>query len=264
MQADLETARLRYTDNHPEVKRLEGEIAGLEQLEQARRAATPRVAPTAAVERELRKDLVNPESGPKVPLNAVRPEVAQAILRERERLAGLKTQVKLVLRELEVRNAEQKAILGRLAEAQRRIENLPIREREMAALTRDYENSKTNYQSLLDKKLAAGMATEMERRQKAERFTVLDAARSPERPFKPNRQSLQLAACGLGFVLGVALAIGREVKKNVLLGEWELPADLYVLGRVGRIGSGAGSSRPTAAEARRADKRAAALSSSSP
>ena len=65
---------------------------------------------------------------------------------------------------------------------QARMEQLPVREQETAALTRDYEMSKTNYKSLLDKKLAAGMATDMEKRQQGERFTMLDPPESRRGP----------------------------------------------------------------------------------
>ena len=102
----------------------------------------------------------------------------------------------------------------------------------MAALTRDYETSKANYRSLLDKKISAEMASEMEHSQQSERFTIADPARVPAAPVKPKRPLLfgvgSLAGLALGLILGLAL----ELKKNVFLGEWELPPDLAVLGRI--------------------------------
>jgi len=79
------------------------------------------------------------------------------------------------------------------------------------------------------------MATDMEKRQKAERFTVLDPARVPEKPFKPNRPLFYTVGIVAGLLFGVAAAFGRELKRNVVLGEWELPADVVILGRVPRI-----------------------------
>ena len=69
-------------------------------------------------------------------------------------------------------------------------------------------------------------------RQKAERFVTLDMARVPEKPVKPNRPVLDAIVCALGLSLGLAVAFGREYKNNVVLGEWELPRDTVVLGRV--------------------------------
>jgi hypothetical protein len=52
----------------------------------------------------------------------------------------------------------------------------------VAELTRNYETSRQNYQSLLDKTLSAGMSQDLERRQQAERFIVLDTAKTPAKP----------------------------------------------------------------------------------
>jgi hypothetical protein len=102
----------------------------------------------------------------------------------------------------------------------------------MAGLTRDYEITKANYRSLLDKKIAAEMATDMERREKSERFTIVDPARVPARPFKPKREMLDIGGSLIGLALGLALGLGREFQEATLLGEWELPAGPSVLGRL--------------------------------
>jgi hypothetical protein len=149
---------------------------------------------------------------------------------------------------------------------QSRLERLPIREQEMAAVSRDYEITKANYRALLDKKISAGMATEMERRQKSERFTMLDPARVPEKPFKPNRHVLTAVTCFAGFGLAAALAFGRELKKGFLLGEWELPAGIPILCRVPWIELGIpapeeGTPEPTSAPPRSRQWRFALVSS---
>jgi uncharacterized protein involved in exopolysaccharide biosynthesis len=150
---------------------------------------------------------------------------------ESARIENLKTQIALADREIQQRNSERERVLKSIAEYQARIEQLPVREQEMAELTRDYENSQANYKSLLDKKLAAGMATDMERRQQGERFTMLDPPTVPEKPISPNKRRLEAIGCGLSLFLALALALAQEMKKNALLGEWELP-DGVLLGRV--------------------------------
>src|SRR5437660_9710096 len=102
--------------------------------------------------------------------------------RERERVFSTKTQLEQVNSEIASRNAEHQRILKSMSGYQSRVEKLPIREQQMAALTRDYETSKANYRSLLDKKISAGMASEMERSNQSERFTVADPARVPQMP----------------------------------------------------------------------------------
>jgi hypothetical protein len=78
----------------------------------------------------------------------------------------------------------------------------------------------------------AGLAMEMEKRQKSEKLVLLSSARVPTEPIKPKVLILSLSGSGIGLVLGLILGAGRELKKNVFLGEWELPSDLTVMGRV--------------------------------
>jgi capsular polysaccharide biosynthesis protein len=87
----------------------------------------------------------------------------------------------------------------------------------------------------MGKKLAAEMATDLERRQKSQRFTIIEPARIPERPIKPNRRSMLLMGSVMGLGVGLVLAIGNEARRNVLLGDWELPANTPVLGHLPRI-----------------------------
>ena len=99
----------------------------------------------------------------------------------------------------------------------------------MAGLTRDYETSKDNYKSLLDKKISASMSADMEYLQKAEKFVVIDPPRVPEKPSKPNRPLWEAVGCAFGLIFGVAVAFGKELKNNTLLGEWELPGPVVAL-----------------------------------
>jgi capsular polysaccharide biosynthesis protein len=79
------------------------------------------------------------------------------------------------------------------------------------------------------------MAAEMELNQKSESFRVLDSARIPEKPIKPDRLLLSVAGWGVGLALATGIGLAIELNKNVLLGEWELPADTPILGRVPKI-----------------------------
>jgi uncharacterized protein involved in exopolysaccharide biosynthesis len=93
---------------------------------------------------------------------------------------------------------------------QKRIEDIPKREQELAILTRDYDLMKTNYQSLLDKKIQAQMAENLERKQQGEQFKVLDLARVPEKPIKPDPMRIFLIGIFMGFASGLGLAWFRE------------------------------------------------------
>jgi hypothetical protein len=152
--------------------------------------------------------------------------------RTREQLASLRAQIQASVTELENRKAEQQRILRDLDTYQRRIERLPVREQEMAQVTRDYEMSKENYKSLLDKKMAAEMSLNMERRQQSERFVVLDRAQLPEKPIKPKRPALYAGGTAAALLLALLVGFVAELRQNVLLGEWELPPGTPVLARL--------------------------------
>jgi polysaccharide chain length determinant protein (PEP-CTERM system associated) len=230
LQAQLDLVRLRYSEDHPDVKRLRDEIARLKEVEkkevekkEVEKKDAARLAPKTDV-----ANAPNATSSLPQPPERERPELLQA----RERINMVKAQMMQVNRDLEFRKSEQQRILRDMAQYQERIGRLPVREQEMAQLTRDYEISKANYRSLLDKGLSAEMSTDMERRQKSERFTVLDPARTPEKPIKPNRPVLYMLSWAGALAIGLAFGLGREFKQDVLLGEWELPKDLMVLGRL--------------------------------
>ena len=203
----------RYSPNHPDAIALRRAIDAAIDEE---RSSPPQTVPSA----------VQVKTEATVASDALQLEQA------REGIRTLKSQIAQTEKELATRKAEQDSILQEIATYQERLGRLPVREQEMAQLLRDYENSKNNYRMLLDKKLAAEMATDMEHRQKSERFTIVDSARAPTKPISPNRPLLAAASCLLGLALGVGLSLLVESRKPVLLGEWELPAGVVVLGRL--------------------------------
>jgi uncharacterized protein involved in exopolysaccharide biosynthesis len=144
----------------------------------------------------------------------------------------LKSQLALVEPEIQTLESRRKRILAEVGASQSHIRGIPAREQELASITRDYETCKANYQSLLNKKLAADVATSMERWQKSQRFVMIDRARVPQKPTRPKRLLLIPLGVMLSLALSAAGALLMARRKNVLLGEWELPADIVVLGRI--------------------------------
>lgn len=169
----------------------------------------------------------------------------------REQVAGLQAQIQASEKELTDRKAEQTQILRDLTQYQQHLDRLPVREQEMAQITRDYEMAKANYKSLLDKETAAEMALDMERRQESERFTVIDRAQLPRRPIKPKRPMLYGGAAAASLVLGLLIGFAAEMRKNVFLGEWELPEGTPILARLPHIEIQAASHREKSASRRR-------------
>jgi hypothetical protein len=121
------------------------------------------------------------------------------------------------------RHREQIATLqGEIAGYQEKVQAVPILETQLAELTRNYETSRQNYQSLLDKRLSAGMSEDLERRQQSERYTVLDSARTPEKPFQPKRLPLLAGVVALGLVLPAALIVAVHLNNGTIRSEADL------------------------------------------
>ena len=59
------------------------------------------------------------------------------------------------------------------------MENTPKREQELQSLQRDYHNIQESYNSLLNRKLEANIAVNMEKKQKGEQFEIIDRALYP-------------------------------------------------------------------------------------
>ena len=97
-----------------------------------------------------------------------------------------------------------------------RVEKAPEREQELTVLQRDYENTKKNYAVLLDKQLNAKISEDLEKRQKGEKFRVLDPANLPTKPESPDKLKIMLAGLVLGCGLGYGAAFGLEFMAGVI------------------------------------------------
>ena len=92
-----------------------------------------------------------------------------------------------------------------LKEYQQRVERTPKREQELMTLKRDYENTQESYNSLLNRKLEAEIAVNMEKKQKGEQFRIIDRAALPRKPVSPDMRKLFLLSMAAGLGLGGGL-----------------------------------------------------------
>jgi len=109
--------------------------------------------------------------------------------------------------------AEEIAAINRqIAVYQRRLENTPKREQELALITRDYDTTRELHKNLLAKRGEAAMASELEQRQQGETFRVIEPARLPDRPTGPNRFRLLLVGLALALgASGVAVVLAEQI-----------------------------------------------------
>lgn len=95
---------------------------------------------------------------------------------------------------------EESVIKKKIYAYQSKVELAPSLEQQLASITRDYSNTKLAYHDLMTKRLAAKQSEKLEINQQGEQFRILDPAKVPRKPFKPNRPQI--------FLLGVILALG--------------------------------------------------------
>lgn len=171
----------RYSERHPDVIRLKATIAKREQQETDR--STGSISATDRPEQGLT-------------------EAQQLMLVQQE---DLQMQLGLIEKEVKAIQKEINETQTEIVQYRRRIEDGPKIEQKLTDLNRDYEEASENYQSLLEKKLQAELAENLESTQKGEQFRILEPANLPEKPHKPN--IIKILGMGLMLALGSGLGL---------------------------------------------------------
>ena len=237
MQALSLSARL--SEKHPDMIQLNNEIAELEAQVQGVGATQGRLDRVRQAESELSQ--LKSKYGAKHPdvirkqreVNALYKDIRDSrrvtassgggpVHASNPAYSNLKTQIASTDLALSTLKEEKRKITLKLDEYQKRIEHTPLVEREYNALIRDYELARHRYNELTNKLLEARAAQSMEETQLAGRFTIIDPAMYPSKPYKPNRYAIILIGIVLGFGAGAAYAAGREALDNTI----KTPRDL--------------------------------------
>jgi uncharacterized protein involved in exopolysaccharide biosynthesis len=113
-------------------------------------------------------------------------------------------------RQAEQLREKRDRLAAHINEVQTRVDLVPRTEQEETTLSRDYGKLRENYQTMLNKKMAADMGVAIEERWKGHQFRILDPAFLPERPYFPNRQMFVLIGCLAGLGLGLVVAFALE------------------------------------------------------
>ena len=185
LRSRLADLRSHYTERHPDIQSLKDEIARTERMRNQ--------LLTGAKDQGKSGEHAGDASSAHDRSNPIQNQ------------ALLQLQSQQQANKLEIANREQAVVSlkARINEYQGRLNSEPARAQELADLERGYDQSKANYDDLLKKKNESSMATNMERMQQGERFTMLDPPSLPTRPTSPNRLKL----CGIGLAVGLALGL---------------------------------------------------------
>ena len=220
----LELIRLQtmVSEKHPDIKRLKEEIKELEA--QVGETGDPEIRERSleAMEEELaeknaklgskhpdvvnlskqvaalRKEVDNPEERPSSSPsdNPRRPDNPAYI--------SLMTQIATTEMEIKSLMEEREVLKRKIATYQKRLEKAPVLENEYLNLVRRLESARTMYDDISHKLMESRVAEGMEEARKGERFTIIEPAQFPEKPYKPNRIAIML----IGFVLALGAGVG--------------------------------------------------------
>ena len=203
LNQELVQARaLGYTDKHPEVVRLQAEVA------EAR-----------AELKSVKQDTGGADTLQADPL--YRQKVA-----ERDALKG----------RIESLRRAQANVSSQIAAYQSRVEAAPMVEQEMAGIQREHALETDRYNDLKEKYDAAVMQGDIARQQGGERFSILYGA-TPPLLVSPSPVKMLVMALAAGLLLGGVFLVGREFldrsvhDARALQHEFELP----VLGEIPTI-----------------------------
>ncbi len=178
LEVQLISLKTRYSEEYPDVIKTRQEIERIKERLDA-----------AGVDYSRKNSQDQPENPAYINLSA--------------QLNGTRSEIQTINRLLA--NNEQTAEKYR-----RRIAATPAVEEVYTELLSRQTNTRAKYNDLLQKTMEAEVAYGLEKDQKGERFTLIDPARVPEKPFKPNRLAIVLIGFVLGIGAGVAWAALRE------------------------------------------------------
>ncbi len=173
LQGQLADARMKYTPDHPDVKRLQRQIEALS-AQVGSQGGDVAVAPD------------NPE------------------------YLSVQSQLNGAQREITALQGTAAQMRGQIYTYESGMAGAPEVEREYAELTRARDVLRTQYLDIQSKLREADISRSLEGEQRGDRFSQIRAPYAPTKPFSPNRLGIILLGLVLGGALAAGLAVLAE------------------------------------------------------
>ena len=119
-----------------------------------------------------------------------------------------------VLRELELVHLRQARIAADFKKYEGRIDRTTVHQQELMTMQRDYENLQKNYHSLLEKKITVGISGNLDKKRQGTQMRIIDPAKLPGLPEKPNMMMIMFGGLAIGCALGFGSAFGLEILRR--------------------------------------------------
>ncbi|WP_035358852.1 GumC family protein [Edaphobacter aggregans] len=181
----------RYTDDYPDVVAVRRRI------------------------KELRAEIA---AAPPAPAADTKPSSAPSRY-DSPTVQQLRAQLRSLDQGIQAKRHEQALIQNQVHVYQDRISSSPAIQEEYKTLTRDYTTAQGFYDELLRKMNQSKMATDLERRQQGEQFSVMDQPNLPDAPMFPKRGVFVGAGFMGGLILGVMFVAWKEYRDTALRSE---------------------------------------------
>ncbi|MGE0083132.1 MAG: GumC family protein [Desulfococcaceae bacterium] len=203
----LKNLELRYTEKHPDIVKLRITIAKLEAEE---------------AEKQKEKKDGNAEEEP------AEDEQLEAVFENSQLSSPLILQQNEIKSEIIRYVEENNSIQDHIQKYEKRIEMTPKVEQELIDLNRNYINLQRTYNNLLDKKLESDISMNMEKKQKGEKFRVVDTAKIPQKPVSPNMKILFAICLAAGLGIGAGIIFFFDFMDNTLKIPEDISSKLHV------------------------------------
>jgi len=204
LERSLAGLQSMYKETYPDVARVRNEIKQLQAMSTEDYIAL-----------FIEQDPVEPDGVKKGKKKAVDPYKAE-LLKQRDDL----------LREQELIRLRQARIAADIKKYEARIEGTSVHQQELMVIQRDYDNLQKNYQSLLEKKLAVGMAGDLEQKRQGTQMRIVEPAGLPSWPEKPNLLMVMFGGLAAGCALGFGSALGIEMLRRGFVSAEEIEVTL--------------------------------------
>jgi polysaccharide chain length determinant protein (PEP-CTERM system associated) len=195
LRTELADDRTRYTDDFPTIVRLKQKIDETEALKKK---------VEADIAGQQKTDASATADGTASGADDVQYESSAPMMEVRSQLKANELQIQNYQRDI----TEAKS---QIAAYRTRLNLTPATEQELADVSRGYEESKTNYNSLLQKLSQSQLATSLEQRQQGEQFRIIDPPNLPDKPSFPNHFRISLVGLAVGLGIGLGLAALLEL-----------------------------------------------------
>lgn len=191
LQNKLVMLRARYTNDYPDVIKVKSDIAHLQ-----KQIVSAKAAGTAGA--------VGP-SDSNTPAYAEPPQIQQ-----------LRRQIRQYDEIIREKTKQQASLQKRIDEYQARIQLSPVIDQKFTEMTRDYQTALQFYRDLLTKRSQAEMGADLEQRQQAEQFRVIDPASFSSMPSWPNPLLFLGGGAFGGLLLGLVIALWLELRDKLI------------------------------------------------